>query len=98
MLEFGGEGKIVIGSGYRGRIALIGVAVVALLLSGCGRKGMLEPPPSAGAMAAPQQGEPAQNGPSLGEADHGQLGSDRQADQATGRPARQSFFLDWLLK
>jgi predicted small lipoprotein YifL len=79
------------------RVALLCLAVAALSLAGCGRKGMLEPPPSAGAMAAPQQAAPTQNGPALGEPDHGQLESDRQADQSTGTPAKKTFFLDWLL-
>ena len=69
--------------------------MAVLLLSGCGRKGMLEAPPSANALAAPQ---PAPSGPALGEPDHGQLDGERQAEQPAGAPAKKSFFLDFLLK
>lgn len=84
------------GSGYRGRIALVGVAMAVLLLSGCGRKGMLEAPPSANSAAAPAQ-PPQQGG--LGEPEHSGLEGDRVAEPAAaGTPARKTFFLDWLLK
>ncbi|MGZ3409599.1 MAG: LPS-assembly lipoprotein LptM domain-containing protein [Xanthobacteraceae bacterium] len=78
------------------RIALIGVAAAALLLAGCGRKGMLEAPPSANALAAPPA--PAPSGPALGEPDHSQLEGERRDEQPTGAPAKKSFFLDFLLK
>ena len=90
-----GEGKIVIGSGYRGRIALVGVAMAVLLLSGCGRKGMLEAPPSARSAAVPSQ-SPQQG--SLGEPEHSGLEGERRDQPAAGTPQRDSFFLDWLLK
>jgi len=85
----------VIGSGYRGRIALVGVAVAVLLLSGCGRKGMLEAPPSASSAARSQP--PQQEG--LGEPEHTGLEGERTSEQAVATtPARKTFPLDWLLK
>jgi predicted small lipoprotein YifL len=99
MLESGGSGELVLSvSSGLGRIALIGVAAAALLLAGCGRKGMLEPPPSSNALAAPQQAAPAQSGPALGEPDHSPLEGERTPDQPAGTPAKKTFFLDWLLK
>jgi predicted small lipoprotein YifL len=93
---FGGEGKIVIGSGYRGRIALVGVAAAVLLLSGCGRKGMLEAPPSASSAAAPSQ--PSHQG-ALGEPEHAGLEGERTGEQAVATaPSQRTFPLDWLLK
>jgi hypothetical protein len=70
--------------------------VAVLLLSGCGRKGMLEAPPSANSAAAPSQ-PPIQGG--LGEPEHSGLEGDRVAEPAVASaPARKTFFLDWLLK
>ena len=83
----------MIGSGYRGRITFVGVAIAMLLLSGCGRKGMLEAPPSA---AAPSQ-SPQQGG--LGEPEHTGLEGERTSEQGVATtPARKTFPLDWLLK
>ena len=83
-------------SGYRGRIALVGVAMAVLLLAGCGRKGMLEAPPSARSAAAPSQ--PQQQG-SLGEPEHAGLEGEQTSQQVATAPSRRdSFFLDWLLK
>jgi predicted small lipoprotein YifL len=70
--------------------------MAVLLLSGCGRKGMLEAPPSAQSSAAPTQ-PPLQQG-GLGEPEHSGLEGDRVAEQGPAtRPARKTFFLDWLL-
>jgi hypothetical protein len=70
--------------------------MAVLLLSGCGRKGMLEAPPSARSAAAPSQ-PPLQGG--LGEPEHSGLEGDRVAESAApGTPRRDSFFLDWLIK
>jgi predicted small lipoprotein YifL len=81
------------------RVALVCVAVATLSLAGCGRKSMLDPPPSASSAAAPQA--PAtQDAPALGEPDHGQVDNERQSDserQAAGTPAKKTFFLDKLL-
>ena len=97
MLGLGGLGERVLSVSSRlGRIALIGIAAAALLLAGCGRKGMLEAPPSANSLAA--QPAPAPSGPALGEPDHSSLEGERQADQPAGTPAKKSFFLDFLLK
>jgi predicted small lipoprotein YifL len=78
-----------------GRIALIGVAAAALLLTGCGRKGPLEAPPSTNALAAPQP--PASNQPALGEPEHSALEGERTPDQPAPTPPKKTFFLDWLL-
>lgn len=92
----GGEGIVVIGLGYRGRIAFVGVAMAVLALSGCGRKGMLEAPPSANSAAAPSQ-SPQQG--TLGEPDHAGIEGEPTREQvAQARPKRDSFFLDFLLK
>ena len=37
---------------------LVAVAAMALALAGCGRKGPLDPPPSASSLSAVEQGEP----------------------------------------
>jgi predicted small lipoprotein YifL len=83
-------------AGNLSRMALVGVAASALLLSGCGRKGPLELPPSAAARPAPQPTEPDQS--SLGEPEHSALEGERTADLPDAPPARKSFFLDFLLK
>jgi len=85
---------MVVSSGSRVRITLVGVAVTLLLLSGCGRKGMLEAPPSAQSAAVPPQAQPG-----LGEPEHSGIEGDRVVQQqAPSTPRRDSFFLDWLLK
>jgi predicted small lipoprotein YifL len=40
------------------RVALVGLLFGALALAGCGRKGPLEPPPSANAVVNPDTGQP----------------------------------------
>ena len=75
---------------------LIGVAVAALALAGCGRKGMLELPPSATA-SAPQPA-PAAEQTTLGEPEHSALDGERTAQLPPGRTPQKSFPLDWLLK
>jgi len=78
------------------RLGLIGALAAGLLLAGCGRKGPLEPPPSASVVSA----EPG-TGPSLGEPEHRALESERRAGRApAAAPAsgqRKSFPLDFLL-
>lgn len=41
-----------------GKLALVGVALLALALSGCGRKSGLDLPPQASVQPSAQQGEP----------------------------------------
>jgi len=75
---------------------LIGVAIAALAVAGCGRKGMLEAPPSASARA-PQPSQTAEQS-SLGEPEHAPLEGERTAGLPPGPPPPKSFPLDWLLK
>lgn len=79
-----------------GRAALIGVAAVALLLGGCGRKGALEAPPSSSAMAAPSPPQSA-SPPRADQPDRPAIEGEGQAEQPAATPARKTFFLDWLL-
>jgi predicted small lipoprotein YifL len=47
-----------------GKLALVAVAVLALALSGCGRKSQLDPPPQAAVQPAPgEQPRPPQQNP-----------------------------------
>jgi predicted small lipoprotein YifL len=75
------------------RLAVIGALAAMLALTGCGRKGPLDPPPSASAAERaaagdPQAGQSAQSGPTM---------------DAQGRPIapqsgqKKKIFLDWLL-
>jgi predicted small lipoprotein YifL len=71
------------------RIALTGAALVlAFGLAGCGRKGGLDPPPSA-AIAQPGPAQQAQ----------GQTARVDAQGRPVAPPARRNepFFLDWLL-
>jgi predicted small lipoprotein YifL len=71
------------------RIALIGALIAAFGLAGCGRKGALDPPPSA-AISAPAAGQTAQAQPA------GQ-GVDRKGKPVAPKGAQKHFFLDWLI-
>jgi predicted small lipoprotein YifL len=77
------------------RAGLIAALAGALALGACGRKGPLEAPPSANAVAAvPPQGEE----PSLGEGDNRNFEERRSADtNPAGRPSQKNFILDPLL-
>lgn len=74
------------------RVLVLGTAIAALGLSGCGRKGGLDPPPSASA-APPQQSEPQRGGlspigqgqPADAESQHSVLG-ERAGIGGDGRP------------
>ena len=68
------------------RLAVAAALVAALGLAGCGRKGPLDPPPMAGAAAAP--GETAGVDPDTG-----------QPGRPAGRqaPKNEPFILDWLI-
>jgi len=83
------------------RFAAIGMLVAAFALStaACGRKGPLDPPPSAKSQA-PQYAEPAPAGSAgLAPAD-GQVGVDRDGKAIAPPPSkqRQPFILDWLVE
>jgi len=80
------------------RLALIGALAAALGLTGCGRKGPLDPPPSASAVpsaqAAPAGSSPnplARSAPRSREA----FGPDGQPIASPG--PKKSLPLDWLL-
>ena len=94
-------GVIVISRQNWARVAAVGVLVAALGLSACGRKGPLDPPPSAaghsaqdapapGAPCAPQSGPPGQQ----------QMASGRDGKAVAPPPSGQSrpFILDWLVE
>jgi predicted small lipoprotein YifL len=74
--------------GSSGRIAAIGAALVlAFGLTGCGRKGGLDPPPAA-AIAQPGPGQQAPQSARVDAQGH-------PVAPATKR--NEPFFLDWLL-
>ena len=83
-------------------LALAAVMIAALGLASCGRKGALDPPPSAGLTTPP----PYASHPSLGEENYGPApppAGDR-ARTATAAPPpaaeppqKKAFFLDFLL-
>jgi len=78
------------------RLALAGALVASLGLAACGRKGPLDPPPSASA-AAPASVQ--NNGPNLNPIAVQPLGgthADENAEQAPKGP-NKSIFLDGLL-
>jgi predicted small lipoprotein YifL len=75
------------------RLALVGV--LALSISGCGRKGALDPPPRASAQQAPGQepGQPAQPG------QPGQAGltEDEYGNPVVSQGRKKPFLLDAIL-
>lgn len=78
------------------RIALIGMLAGALALGACGRKGVLEPPPSASAVpAGPEAQQQSQmRQPAL---DANGFEDPRAQDQQALPPSKKTFFLDGLL-
>jgi predicted small lipoprotein YifL len=72
------------------RLILIGALVGALGLAGCGRKGPLEPPPSA-SIAQPALGPNGQPVAAPSE------GFDEQGRPVAPRGKQQRFLLDWLI-
>jgi predicted small lipoprotein YifL len=92
----GGGGVIVISRQNWARVAAVGVLVAALGLSACGRKGPLDPPPSAAAHSAPG----APDGSARSEAPVRQpgVGSDGKAVAPPPTGQRQPFILDWLVE
>jgi predicted small lipoprotein YifL len=75
------------------RISVVALLAAGLALAGCGRKGALEPPPSASVAAAP----PASGQPSLGEPDHAALESERRDVVPAPFTKKKSFILDFLI-
>ena len=80
------------------RVALVGALVAGL--AGCGRKGPLEPPPSAAlpqpVLAQPTLGEPPAD-PSLAALLPEPAPTPPPSPSLAAPPPRKSFFLDWLL-
>src|SRR5262249_21762957 len=85
------------------RLALVAAMTATLGLAGCGRKGPLDPPPSAGATPPPPAYAPR---PSLGEENYGPLpppAGERPPTAAAAPPAPttppppKTFPLDFLL-
>jgi len=74
------------------RLAAIAMLAAALGLSACGRKGGLDPPPSA-SLTQPQAQPEGPRSPA--DAMLGPAGG-REAPQQTP-PPKKHFFLDWLL-
>jgi predicted small lipoprotein YifL len=72
------------------RLAVIGALAAALVLTGCGRKGPLDPPPSASVAERAAAGDP-------------QAGQSGPVMDAQGRPIapqsaqKKRIVLDWLL-
>lgn len=75
------------------RMALIGAAVAALGLAGCGRKGPLDPPPSA-SVAGEQQASPPTS-PLVSPI--GSAPQSGKADQPVVQGPKKRIFLDDLL-
>jgi predicted small lipoprotein YifL len=81
------------------RLAAIAALGAALALGGCGRKGPLDPPPSAAISPAPDQ-------PSLGDNNDPNVTGYRRAPSATAAapptqpppPDKRTFILDPLIK
>jgi predicted small lipoprotein YifL len=71
------------------RLALIGALIAAFGLAGCGRRGALDPPPSA-AISTPAAGQPANAKPA------GQ-GFDPQGRPIASTGKKKHIFLDWLI-
>jgi predicted small lipoprotein YifL len=85
------------------RLATLAALVSALALAGCGRKGPLEPPPSASVTAPPAPDERTSLGQGYDPNTPGFLRAPQQptvaaAPSTTAPPAQRSFFLDFLIK
>jgi predicted small lipoprotein YifL len=75
------------------RISVVAALAAGLVLAGCGRKGALEPPPSASIASAPQ----ATGQPTLGEPDHAALEGERRDIVPAPFTKKKSFVLDFLI-
>ncbi len=82
------------------RFAAIGVLVAALGLSACGRKGPLDPPPSAAmpAQSSLQPAAPADPTLAGGPPPVAGVGPDGKALAPPPSGNRQPFILDWLVE
>jgi predicted small lipoprotein YifL len=87
------------GDRWLARLAMIAALGAAFALAGCGRKGPLDPPPSA-AIA-----QPAPDQPSLGETSDPNMTGFVRPPPATksvpapaAAPEKRSFFLDFLIR
>ena len=85
------------------RLALAAAIMAALGLAACGRKGGLDPPPSAG-LTAPQSsasrpslGEETTNGFTPPADDRARTASAAPAAANASPPPKKTFFLDFLL-
>lgn len=76
------------------RLALIGVALAALTLAGCGRKGPLDPPPGASMASEPAA---APEMPTTADPLIANPGQTREAPRATPSGPNKRIFLDGLL-
>lgn len=76
------------------RLALVGIAVAALTLAGCGRKGPLDPPPGASMASAPVADAPVGSDPLAAPV----MGHPREA-APVARPSdpNKKFLLDGIL-
>jgi predicted small lipoprotein YifL len=85
---------IVISRQNLARVAAIGALVAALGLSACGRKGPLDPPPSATHSAAAPDGSQKSDlpGRQVG------VGSDGKAVAPPPTGQNRPFILDWLVE
>ncbi|HEX3710325.1 MAG TPA: lipoprotein [Pseudolabrys sp.] len=84
------------------RFALIGMAVAALGLTACGRKGPLDPPPGASLAGEPQANMPdlmskRTSTPIGGEAKDGEAGIGPDGQPVAAKGPKKHFLLDSLL-
>ena len=78
------------------RVALIGALAAALALGACGRKGMLEPPPSANAVPSEQPSQQVAQ-PSLGQEVRPGFEDARNNQEQPLPPSKRTFILDGIL-
>ena len=72
-------------------VAAVVTLAAALVLTGCGRKAALDPPPAAATPAVPQEGALAPGG-----VDNGG-GIDDEGRPTAPQGAKKRFILDWLI-
>jgi predicted small lipoprotein YifL len=97
VLGFRRGGVIVISRQNLARVAVVGALVAALGLSACGRKGPLDPPPSAAshsAQAAPDGAVPQSGLPGRQPG----VGNDGKAVAPPPTGQNRPFILDWLVE
>ena len=74
------------------RLAAIGALAISFALSGCGRKGALDPPPQAASQSNPQRQPQEQQQTSAAEPVEDEFGN-----PVVPRGQKKRFPLDWLL-